>query len=89
MRKVTIVALVVLLSGAGLWYARVNRRATNTTGSTIIGNLAVNIDGASLVANQTGIRQGRFAVDGNLHARSLPNGELVLEGNVRMRQAEP
>jgi autotransporter translocation and assembly factor TamB len=104
MRKVTIIALVVLLAGAGLWYARVNRRGTHTTGRTITGSLAVSIDGASseptiignlnvngasLVANQTGMLQGRFAVEGNLHTRSLPNGELVLEGDVRMRQARP
>lgn len=104
MRKITIIGLVVLLSGAGLWYARVSRRGTNTTGGTITGNLAVNIDGASLertitgnlnvngaslVANHAGMLQGEFAVDGNLHTRSLPNGELVLEGDVRMRQAKP
>ena len=104
MRKVAIIALVVLLSGAGLLYSRVYLRGTNTTGDTVTGNLAVNIDGASaeriiagdltingasLVPDQIAMLQGAFAVEGTLHTRSLPDGRLVLEGNVRMSPAKP
>ena len=104
MRKVAIIASVVLLSGAGLWYARVNPRSTNTAGGTITGNLVVsidgasagrtitgnlNLDGASTVADQAVLLQGALAVGGNLHTRSLPNDELVLEGNVRMSPPKP
>lgn len=104
MRKFAVVALVALLSGVGLWYARVNRRSTNTAGPTIAGNLVVdingasagrtitgnlNIDGPSLVADRTAMLQGTFAVEGDLHTRSLPNGELVLEGNLRVSPTRP
>jgi hypothetical protein len=53
-RRVTIIALVVLFSGAGLWYARVSWRGTNTTGGSIIGDLVVTIDGPSSQRTITG-----------------------------------
>ena len=104
MRKVAIITLSVLLSGAGLWYARVNRRPINAAGQNITGNLVVEIDGASArgtitgnlniegaspMADQTALLQGALAVTGNLHTRSLTDGELVLEGDVGVSPPKP
>ena len=104
MRRFLVIALVAVFAGAGLWYARGNRRGTNTAEPTIAGNSIVetngasagrivtgnlHIDGAGAVANRTAMLQGTFAVEGNLHTRSLPNGELVLEGDLKVRSTTP
>ena len=41
MRKSSVIAMVVLLSGLGLWYASVIQRGTNTRQRSIAGNLIV------------------------------------------------
>ena len=104
MRKLSVIALVFLLSGLGLWYAKVNQRGTHTDEPSIAGNLVIdisgasagrtisgnlNINGASLAVDRTAMLQGTLAVEGNLHTRSLPNGELVLEGDLRVRPTTP
>ena len=87
MRKVSILVLAVLVSGAGLWWVQVDRRDTNASGRTITGNVVIN--GASSMADLAALRNGALAVEGNLHMRPLPNGELVLEGNLRVSAPKP
>lgn len=101
MRKYAVIALVILLSSAGLWYVRTNRSRTSPAGSVIAGNVMVdvndvsasagrtitgnlNVDGVSPFADRTPMLRGALAVEGDLHARPLPNGKLVLEGNLRV-----
>ena len=87
MRNIAIVILAVLVSGAALWYMQGNRRDTTASGRTIAGNVVIN--GAGQMADVNGLRNGAFAVEGNLHMRPLPNGEVVLEGDLRVSAAKP
>ena len=103
MRKLSVIALVFVLSGLVLWYAKVNQRGTHTDEPSIAGNLVIDIggvsgrtitgnlriDGASSAADRIAMLQGALAVEGNLHTRSLPNGELGLEGDLHVRPATP
>lgn len=70
MQNVSVIALAVMLSGAGVWYAQMNRRETNrAVRGVIIGNVV--IDGSSLAGDQAALLRSSLAVDGDLHLRSL------------------
>lgn len=86
MRKVSIIVLAVMLSSVGLWYAQY-RRATNRTeraaiARTVTGNVVIN--GSS--ADQAALLKGTLAVEGDLHLRGLPDGTVVLEGNLNAQR---
>jgi (2Fe-2S) ferredoxin len=88
MWKVSVIALAVVLSGAGVWYAQINRRETNRAVRAVItGNVI--IDGSSLNGNQAALLKSSLAVDGDLHLRRLPDGKVALEGNLNVRRLFP
>ena len=84
MRKTSIVVLVALSSGAGFWLGRahVNRPDPGTAGPTITGT--VRVVGATMEAGPT-VPANSLTVGGDLHMRSLPDGKLVLDGNLNVR----
>jgi hypothetical protein len=86
MRKLSIVVLVVLSSGAGFWLgqAHTNRRDGSTARPSVSGDITVVVDGDSLQAGEV-VRSGSLAVDGDLQMRSLANGKVALEGNLNVR----
>jgi len=86
MRKLSIVVLVVLSSGASFWLgqAHANRRDGNTARPSVSGNINVVGDGDSLQAGDV-VRSGSLAVDGDLRMRSLPHGKVALEGDLNVR----
>jgi hypothetical protein len=87
--QLSIIVLVALSSGAGFWLgqAHVNRRDWSTARPTFSGNVNVVVDGATLGAGNAVLSNSSnsLAVDGDLKMRSLPNGELALEGNLNVR----
>jgi len=85
MRNTSILVLIALLSGVGLWYARLNLRVANTTQRTITGDVV--IDGQSLLVNGAVLPNGALALAGDLHMRSLPDGRVVLEGNLNVSRS--
>jgi hypothetical protein len=88
MQKVPVIALAVMLSGAGVSYAQMNRRETNrAVRGVITGNVI--IDGSSLNGDQTALFKSSLAVDGDLHLRRLPDGEVAVEGNLNVRRLFP
>ena len=79
-----VVLLMVFSAGAGFWlgHAHVNRSDAGTAPPTISGNVV--IDGGAVGAGNA-LLSNSLAVEGNLQMRSLPNGQLALEGNLNVK----
>ena len=86
MRNPSIIALVVLSSGAGFWLgqAHANRRDGSATRPAISGNVKVVVGGDALGVGNA-VLSNSLAVDGDLQMRSLASGKLALQGNLNVR----
>ena len=86
MRNLSIIALIVLSSGAGFWLgqAHATRRDGSNARPSVSGNINVVVDGDPLQAG-TAVLSNSLAVDGDLQMRSLSNGKVALEGNLNAR----
>jgi hypothetical protein len=85
MRKVSVIALAVMLSSAGLWYVQ-NRLPTNRTeraAIAITGDVVINSSG---LGAEAALLKGTLAVEGDLHLRRLPDGTVALEGYLNARR---
>jgi hypothetical protein len=79
-----IVLLMVVSAAAGFWlgHADVNRPDGGTARPALSGHVV--LDGAAVSAGSA-LLSNSLAVEGNLQMRSLPDGNLALEGNLNVK----
>lgn len=84
MRTISVVTLAVMLCGATLWYAQMNRRETSTAERGVItGNVVIN--GSTLGGDRTALLKHSLAMDGDLSLVAGADGTIALEGNLNVR----